>query len=58
MKKLEAVEKAEERNDNNTFENILGAFKNEVEAQRGKHISEKGSKILLEDADYLISHIN
>ncbi|MEW6087991.1 MAG: C39 family peptidase [bacterium] len=57
LKKLEAAEKAEERNDNKIIENILNAFKNEVEAQKEKHISEKGAKILLDDADYLLNHL-
>jgi hypothetical protein len=35
--------------------NILNAFKNEVEAQSGKHITDIAVQLLLQDADSLIS---
>ena len=57
LKKLEAVEKALDKDDKKAAENILGTFKNEVEAQKGKHIQEKGAKILLNDMDYLVKHL-
>ncbi|MEW6088075.1 MAG: C39 family peptidase [bacterium] len=57
LKKLETAVQAMDKGDTNTIENILGAFKNEIEAQKGKHITEKGAKILLDDADYLVKHL-
>jgi hypothetical protein len=37
--------------------NMLSAFKNEISAQAGKHISAMAAELLMQDADSLISQI-
>lgn len=50
-KKIEAAQNAT----GSARNNILNAFKNEVNAQSGKHITGIASQVLLQDADSLIS---
>jgi len=56
-KKIENAADAVDRGNIEAAKNILNAFKNEVEAQKSKHISEIAAQILLEDADYLINRL-
>lgn len=57
LKKVEAVGASIERGQKKTARNQLNAFVNEVNAQKGKHISDKAVKMLLEDAQYLIGRL-
>jgi len=53
-KKVDNAEKKHEQGQDNAAVNILNAFLNEVNAQRGKKITEDGAVILIEDAEALI----
>lgn len=54
IQKLNAVESSIAKGNTKTALNQLNALKNEIEAQRGKHITEKAAKTLLEDVDFLM----
>jgi hypothetical protein len=53
--KFQAAADAAARGQAEASKNILRAFKNEVTAQRSKHISDLAAQVLLEDADSLLS---
>jgi len=53
--KIQAAADAAARGQTEASKNILMAFKNEVSAQRSKHISDPAAQVLLEDADSLLS---
>jgi N-acetylneuraminic acid mutarotase len=55
--KIEAAADAAARGQKQTARNILGAFKNEVSAQSGKHVMGIAVQVLLEDVDWLISQL-
>ena len=54
LQKLEAATTAESLGQNQTKVNILNAFKNELNAQSGKHITDIAVQVLMEDADSLL----
>ncbi|HLE09375.1 MAG TPA: hypothetical protein VI914_07080, partial [Thermodesulfobacteriota bacterium] len=56
LKKAEAAEESIERGNTRAAENELNALINEVEAQRGKHITDDAAKMLIEDAQYIIDN--
>jgi hypothetical protein len=53
--KIDAAADAVARGQRTTSRNILDAFKSEVQAQTGNHLTSVASEVLVEDADYLIS---
>ena len=55
--KLEAAKKNIEKGKVNTAKNILGAFINEVEAQKEKHLSSEAYALLKFNAQYLIENL-
>ena len=55
--KLEAAKKNIEKGKVDTAKNILGAFINEVEAQKGKHLSSEAYALLKFNAQYLIENL-
>ncbi|MBI5598119.1 MAG: hypothetical protein HY890_00095 [Deltaproteobacteria bacterium] len=57
LKKAEAAEESVNKGNTMAAENELKALVNEVEAQRGKHITEDAAKILIEDARYMIDNL-
>ena len=57
IKKLNNAQRQLESNRKNTTTNILNAFVNEVEAQKGKHIDLDTAELLIEDARYIIEHL-
>jgi hypothetical protein len=58
IKKLYAAEKYIDMDLIDDAEGVLGAFINQAEAQSGKHLDENASKILIADAEYVISNQN
>jgi len=58
IKKLYAAEKYIDMDLIDGAEGVLGAFINHAEAQSGKHLDENASKILIADAEYVISNQN
>lgn len=57
LKKVDAFEASIAKGNKKAAENQLNALINEVEAQRGKHISANAAKMLIEDAQYLIRQV-
>jgi len=55
--KLNVVQKLVEDGKIDQAENILNAFINEVQAQSGKHITPEAADILIESAEYILSHL-
>lgn len=53
LKKVDTMEASIAKGNKEAAKNQLNAFINEVNAQKGKHISDKAAKIFLEDAQYL-----
>ncbi len=58
LKKAKAIEASISKGNKTSAKNQLNAFINEVNAQKGKHISDKAAKILLEDAQYILENLN
>jgi len=56
IKKLDNAQRQIELNRKNTATNILNAFINEVEAQKGKYINLNFAELLIDDAQYIIEH--
>jgi len=56
-KKMENADAAYKRGQTGTAINILQAFINEVEAQKGKHIASTAADILIDDANSLIQQL-
>jgi hypothetical protein len=54
LQKLEAAANAASRDQSQTKVNVLNAFKNEINAESGKHIMGVAIQVLLEDADSLL----
>jgi parallel beta-helix repeat protein len=57
LAKLNVAQKLIENGKINQAKNILNAFINEVQAQSGKHITLKAADILIESAEYILSHL-
>lgn len=57
LKKADAIEASIAKGNKTSAKNQLNAFINEVNAQKGKHISDKAVKILLEDAQYMMESL-
>lgn len=57
LSKADAIEASIAKGNKTAAKNQLNAFINEVNAQKGKHISDKAVKILLEDAQYLLGNL-
>lgn len=57
LKKVEAIEASIAKGNKTSAKNQLNAFINEVNAQKGKHISDKAIKILLEDAQCILTNL-
>jgi len=57
LKKAEAIETSISKGNKEAAENQINALISEIEAQRGKHISDKAAKILLEDTEYLMKSL-
>jgi len=55
--KLNVAQKLVEDGKIGQAENILNAFINEVKAQSGKHITPGAAGILIESAEYILSHL-
>jgi len=55
--KIQAASDAASRGELQTSQDILNAFKNEVQAQAGKHITGTGVQVLLQDGDSLLSQL-
>lgn len=58
MAKLNNAEKANMKGNFNEVKNILYAFINEVQAQKGKGITPEAADLLINDARWVISHTN
>ena len=56
-KKLENTKDAVNRGQNETAKNILNAFINEVESQRGKHINDNAYYLLKTNAEFIVSKL-
>lgn len=54
IQKLDAAETNAKKNKSQTAQNVLNALKQEIEAQRGKHINEEFVEVLLRDIDTLL----
>jgi parallel beta-helix repeat protein len=57
LAKLNVAQKLIENGKINQAKNILNAFINEVQAQSGKHITREAADILIESAEYILSHL-
>jgi hypothetical protein len=55
--KISAASDAASGGDSTAGSNILNAFKNQVAAQTGHHITDVAPRVLQEDADSLISQL-
>jgi len=55
--KLNVAQKLVDGGKMDQAKNILNAFINEVQAQSGKHITPEAAEILVESAEYIISHL-
>ena len=55
--KLENAKKKIEQGNKNAAKNILGAFINEVEAQRDKHLTSEAYGLLKYNVEYLIGKL-
>jgi hypothetical protein len=53
--KIQNAQSAATRGDTKTATNVLGAFKNELNAQTGKHVQGDAATVLLQNADSLLS---
>jgi hypothetical protein len=53
--KIQHAQSAATQGDTKTATNVLGAFKNELNAQTGKHVQVEAATVLLQDADSLLS---
>jgi hypothetical protein len=57
LAKINAASDAAARGDSKTASNVLNAFKNQVSAQTGKHITGVAPEVLREDADSLLNQL-
>ena len=57
LKRVDVIEAAIVLQHSDTAKNQLAAFVNDVNTQNGKCIKDEAAKILLEDAQYIIEHL-